>query len=93
MTRPSASPLGSRIERAIAEGMEELSLKGLHQVQVETAIKWCGRACAAAMMGRMDDAEEYAHEAIEHAALSGDDRLLSGVRSAMRHCGVDLFKR
>jgi hypothetical protein len=42
------------------------------------------------MMGRHDDAEEYAHEAIEHAALSGDDRLLGAVRAAMRGHGVAL---
>lgn len=72
----------SRIEQAIADGLEELQKKTLRQIQVDTAYKWSGRACAAALMGRMDDAEEYAHEAIEHAALSGDDRLLAEVRRA-----------
>jgi hypothetical protein len=80
------------IKKAIDDGLAELRKKTLHQIQVETAIKWCGRACAAALMGRVDDAEEYAHEAIEHAALSGDDALLREVREALRQCGVELFK-
>lgn len=75
-------------DQAIEDGLAELRKKTLHQIQVETAIKWCGRACAAALMGRMDDAEEYAHEAIEHAALSGDDSLLKGVRSALAKFSV-----
>jgi hypothetical protein len=78
------------IEKAIREALVELRGKTLHQVQVETAYKWAGRACAASMMGQHDDAEEYAHEAIEHAALSGDDRLLGAVRAAMRGHGVAL---
>lgn len=80
----------TRIEQAIADGLNELQKKTLHQIQVETAYKWSGRACAAAMMGRMDDAEEYAHEAIEHAALSGDDRLLAEVRRAHARFGVQV---
>jgi hypothetical protein len=80
----------SRIEQAIADGLEELQKKTLRQIQVDTAYKWSGRACAAALMGRMDDAEEYAHEAIEHAALSGDDRLLAEVRRAHARFGVQV---
>lgn len=80
----------SRIEQAIADGLEELQKKTLRQIQVDTAYKWSGRACAAALMGRMDDAEEYAHEAIEHAALSGDDRLLAEVRRAHARFGIQV---
>lgn len=78
------------IQKAIDDGLKELSGKTLSQVQVETAVKWAGRACAAALMGLADDAEEYAHEAIEHAALSGDMRLLQTVRNAMAACKVKL---
>lgn len=78
------------IERATLDAFSELRSKTLKQIQVETAYKWAGRACAAALMGLHDDAEEYAHEAIEHAALSGDDRLLGVVRDAMRRAGVTL---
>lgn len=77
-------------DKSIAEAVAELRKKSLHQIQVETAVKWAGRACAAARLGLHDDAEEYAHEAIEHAALSGDDGLLSDVRTVMRESGVDI---
>ena len=75
------------LEQAIREALVELRGKTLRQIQVDTAYKWAGRACAAAMMGRHDDAEEYAHEAIEHAALSGDDNLLAEVRRAHARFG------
>ena len=78
------------IKEAIQDALDELSRKSLHQVQIETAVKWAGRACAAAMLGRPNDAEEYAHEAIEHAALAGDLHLLQAVRNAMRSCNVKL---
>ena len=78
------------LQKSIEEGLAELRRKDLHTIQVETAIKWCGRACAAALLGRHDDAEEYAHEAIEHAALSGDDALLAAVRRAQRAHGIEV---
>ena len=68
------------LEQAIREALVELRGKTLHQIQIETAYKWAGRACAASMMGKPNDAEEYAHEAIEHAALSGDMHLLQAVK-------------
>lgn len=80
----------TKIEQSIRDGLAELQKKTLHEIQVDTAYKWSGRACAAAIMGRMDDAEEYAHEAIEHAALSGDDRLLAEVRRAHARFGVEV---
>lgn len=60
----------------------------LRSIQYETAEVWCGRACAAARLGLHDDAVEYAHEAIEHAALSGSDELLYAVRAAFGSYGV-----
>ena len=78
------------LEQAIREALVELRGKTLHQIQIETAYKWAGRACAASMMGKPNDAEEYAHEAIEHAALSGDMHLLQAVKNAMRSCNVKL---
>jgi len=74
----------------IAKAMTELRQKTLHQIQIETALTWAGRACAAAQLGLPEDAEEYAHEAIEHAALSGNDDLLRDVRSTMRSYGVEI---
>lgn len=68
------------LERAVADSKEEVATKTLNQVQRETAVKWAGRACAAAMQNKHDDAHEYAHESVEHAALSGDDVLLGDIR-------------
>jgi len=74
------------VERANAE----LRGKSLKDVQRETALVWCGRAVSTAMRLNTDpacfqDAVEYGHEAIEHAALSGDDELLRFVRG---HIGI-----
>jgi hypothetical protein len=63
------------------EALDELMQKTLQQIQCETAIKWAYRAWAAYKMKCHHDAIEYEHEAIEHAALSGDDRMLAVVRS------------
>lgn len=71
-----------------AEG--ELSEKTLHDIQVDTAMTWCARACVSARKGFLEDAKEYGHEAIEHAALSGLDELLKLVRQTMASYGVIL---
>jgi hypothetical protein len=76
------------IEPYIERGLTELRGKSMRDVQIETALVWCGRACAAARMRRHDDAQEYAHEAIEHAALSGSNTLLSDVRAALVAHGI-----
>lgn len=72
----------------IRRAAEELTQKTLNDIQVETALVWAGRAYAAAQMRKLADAVEYAHEAIEHAALSGDDGLLLAIRQALNECGV-----
>ena len=69
---------------------DELAEKTLHDIQIETALTWCGRACVAARLGLKQDAKEYAHEAIEHAALSGQDDLLAGVREALATYRVEV---
>lgn len=68
------------LEASKREGLLELREKSLKKIQTETAIKWTGRAAAAASMGLMHDAIEYAHEGIEHAALSGNLALLRDIR-------------
>lgn len=59
----------------------EVAEKTQHQIQVETALRWAARAIAATEIGRLDDAHEYAHEAVEHGALAGDETLRA-VRAA-----------
>lgn len=77
------------MQRYVEQGLVELQAKTLKQIQIETARTWCGRACAAAELGLPADAIEYGHEAVEHAALSGDDGLLNEVRSALDSFGVE----
>lgn len=57
----------------------ELSQKTMEDIQRETAFAWCGRAIAAFAIfeetrdiHNFSDAEEFGHEAIEHAALAGE---------------------
>lgn len=72
----------------VEKAKQELAVRSLRDVQVETALTWAGRAVAAAAMGKKDDAHEYAHEALEHAALSGSDSLLRYVREAFDVAGI-----
>lgn len=72
------------------KAVADLSSKSLREIQVETSLTWCARACAAAHLGLPRDATEYAHEAIEHAALSGNDVLLQEIRAHLEHFGVVL---
>jgi hypothetical protein len=76
------------VDPYIKKALVELRIKRLHDIQIETALTWCGRACAARQLGYHEDALEYAHEAIEHAALSGDDTLLRAVRNSLDAHGV-----
>jgi len=86
MQYPGAFP---DIDAYVVQALTELQSKSLAVIQVETALTWCGRACAAERLELHVDATEYGHEAIEHAALSGNDELLRLVRSALAEYGVD----
>jgi hypothetical protein len=39
-------------------------------------------------MGKTDDVHEYAHEALEHAALATNPRLIDDVRALLRQAGI-----
>ena len=71
------------------DALQELQVMTLKQIQVDTAYKWAGRALAAVNLGRGHDAIEYAHEALEHAALSGKDSVLREIRDALTQAGVE----
>ncbi len=75
---------------AIEKAMRELPGTTLGEIQMQTAYTWAGRACAAATLGLHTDAIEYAHEAIEHAALSGNDPLLAEIRKAFVKHNIEL---
>jgi hypothetical protein len=66
-----------------AAALAELQQKSLVQIQTETAHTWAYRAWAAKQLGS-SDATEYIHEALEHAALTGDDNVLHDVRAIVR---------
>lgn len=73
----------------IEKARNELTTKDLRRIQIETALTWTGRACAAADARKMAEANEYAHEGIEHAALSGVPGLLEKVREVLSEHGVE----
>lgn len=78
------------IFKATEEALTELAGKDIRQIQVETAAKWCGRALAARIMGLPErDVTEFAHEAVEHAALAGDDEVLRTVRIAFEEFEIE----
>jgi len=64
--------------------------KTLRSIQHETSLVWAGRAIAAQMAGKPADAIEYAHEAVEHAALSGVPKLLDEIRLVLRDHQIDV---
>lgn len=78
-----------QLAKAIGDAKEELKRKDLRKIQTDTAIKWLGRAVASVQMGRREEAHEYAHEALEHAALAERARLIDDVRSILKKVGVD----
>lgn len=77
-----------RHPKAVTEAIRELEEKTLDDIQVETARKWLARACAAKVMGLEDDAHEYAHEALEHAALAQSETLIDEVRAELARYGA-----
>lgn len=85
-----------KLVRRIAEGFEgsdnpslqaardELHQKSLDTIQKETARIWAYRAWAAYQIKLTPDGVDYEQEALEHAALSGDDDVLAEVRVIIR---------
>jgi hypothetical protein len=65
------------LQRYVDAARTELRQTSLAGIQRQTALVWYGRAIAAIELGRLGDAREFAHESIEHAALTGDMQLIS----------------
>jgi len=64
--------------------LTELADKSISEIEAETATVWAGRSLASFQLffnsgdiGRLLDAEEFMHEALEHAALSEHFELLA----------------
>lgn len=84
--------LGEAMNKAVAE----LQQQSMEQIQQATAITWAGRALASYALfertgdlQKLLDAEEFAHEAVEHASLAGaagfSDLIASHVHDAREH--------
>jgi hypothetical protein len=74
----------------LEEAITELQHTTLQKIQHDTALTWCARACAARILSKeaakqghnaaafamWQDACEYEHEALEHAALADESAVL-----------------
>jgi hypothetical protein len=69
--------MDSVLQGYVEAALSELGRSSMHDIQLQTALVWYGRAIAAIKLGRPEDAREFAHESIEHAALSGNMRLVA----------------
>lgn len=67
----------------------ELRHKTCRQIHADTSYAWAGRALAAAKLGRHDEAVDFWHEAVEHAALAGTE-VLAELRAGVQSLGVTL---
>ncbi len=77
--------------KLLAQARADLATKTLAEINRETAMLWGARALVALARYRetgnanwLRDATEYRHEAVEHAALSGDDGLVTYLRETIR---------
>jgi hypothetical protein len=75
---------------ATLNAIGELRSSSITAIQWSTAVTWAGRAIAsfqlfeeAGDLSRLLDAEDYMHEALEHAALTGDESLLRTLAGPM----------
>lgn len=82
------------------KALVEVRSKSLRKIQTDTAEKWLDRACAYMAESRkhpgeakfLEEATDCAHEAIEHAALTGDEHLSAKVIATIRSFGLKLWK-
>ena len=80
---------------SVSEARRELLQKSRERIEEETAFRWADRALAAwqlyATSGAdrwLRDAEEYHHEAVEHAALADETgEVLRRLREYLRENG------
>jgi hypothetical protein len=72
----------------IEAARSELKRSGMADIQRQTALVWYGRAVAAIELARPEDAREFAHESIEHAALAGDMSLVVELHRRLAAIGL-----
>ena len=78
--------LQQTLELSIQHATAELQTVPKTEIERRTAITWAARAISAYRLKMYSDVADYAHEAIEHAAVSGDDQLPAYLRAAI-HAG------
>lgn len=76
------------LDKYLDKAYQDVTSKTLTQIQYETAWTWTARACAAARLGKASDAREYAHEGLEHAALSAKPMFVDELRAVLASYGV-----
>lgn len=89
------------MRRRLPDMRREVARKSDAAIELETALKWAGRAVACreryARTGRaawLLRARDYAHEALEHAALVGDyGRTAAEVQRKINEAGAGLVRR
>jgi hypothetical protein len=86
----AAGLIDGRIDGALAE----LRVKSCAQIEADTAITWAARAAASyvlyaqtRVLSRLTAAAHYHDEALEHAALAGDE-LVRDVRQYLAACAA-----
>lgn len=96
----SATHIDDALDVAANHALVELQEKTLQMIQSETAFTWGGRALTSyalfAQTGDMQhlwDAEEYGHEAIEHAALAGIPGFSDAIAERIEHNRHDALQR
>lgn len=76
--------LAADLDDDIKEAIKEVKEKTKQQVDIDTAHKWANRAIACLLIAKqteegkerlkwIDFADDYRHEALEHAATADDD--------------------
>lgn len=88
------------LQQAIAQAHDELLVTTIEDIQTTTAITWAGRAIASynfywetGSLKHLSNAEEFAHEALEHAALVPDPSLLDSLRPQLLHAAAEAKER
>ena len=91
-----ATHIDDALDAAANRAFGELQKKTIQMVQEQTAFTWGGRALASLALysqtGDMQhflDAQEYGHEAVEHAALAGIPGFSDAIAQRIEHAKRD----
>lgn len=78
----------AKFEQLIEDSFDEVN-NGVEGVQYMTAYKWAARAVAAKFLGKdQHEITEYSHEALEHAALVDDEKVLKHIRTIFKQLQI-----